>query len=126
MDKGSIVSNFEPLGKLVLIDVIDVFVKNAPLYITDIVTDWSERDLDQFKKSVNKLKGSVANFYQMELVFKLRDLELMTDRSSFEITSSFMNKALNEAKIFVRDIDSLKNEHLKNFEISDSLMELNL
>jgi hypothetical protein len=125
MDKGSIVSNFEPLGKLVLIDVIDVFVQNAPLYITDIETDWKERDLEQFKKSVNKLKGSVANFYQMDLVFKLRDLELMTDKSSFEKTYSFMVKTLNEVKIFISDIDSLKIELLKNFKISDSLMELN-
>ncbi|MBN1971776.1 MAG: hypothetical protein JXR48_14785 [Candidatus Delongbacteria bacterium] len=124
MDRQAILTNFMIPGKFALVEVIEVFVSFVPGYIMQIQDDWNRKDIEAFKKSVNKLKGSVGNFYQMNLVNDLKKLELMTDDSTTIITHEFMTKTLTATKSFVTELKEFQDELLSNMEVSESLREI--
>ncbi len=63
VDKATFTAMYENFDKEVVVEIIDIFIKEYPERMAQLQNDIHAGDLDSLYKHAHSLKGVIANFY---------------------------------------------------------------
>lgn len=63
VDKATFTAMYENFDKEVVVEIIDIFIKEYPDRMAQLEQDIQAGDLDSLYKHAHSLKGVIANFY---------------------------------------------------------------
>ncbi|MGC8864699.1 MAG: Hpt domain-containing protein [Bacteroidales bacterium] len=66
IDKTTFTAMYENFDKEVVVEIIDIFIKEYPERIAQLEQDIQSGDLESLYKHAHSLKGVIANFYDEE------------------------------------------------------------
>lgn len=66
IDKATFTAMYENFDKEVVVEIIDIFIKEYPERISQLEQDIRSGDLESLYKHAHSLKGVIANFYDEE------------------------------------------------------------
>jgi HPt (histidine-containing phosphotransfer) domain-containing protein len=75
VDKIAFLDTFQYFDKSIVVEIIDIFLKEYPDRLLSIKTAIESKDFDTLKFDAHSLKGVVANFVADQPIFIARQLE---------------------------------------------------
>lgn len=109
INKGTFSAMYENFDKEVVVEIIDIFIKEYPDRIIQLEQDIQNGDLESLYKHAHSLKGVIANFYDEDA----RQLALALETKGKTKDSAGLSDLLNQLKIscesLLSELKTLRN-----------------
>lgn len=110
INKEQFIENFQYFDKEIVLEIIDIFIKEYPTRMESIADNIESCDYENLKFNAHSIKGVIANFVAPEVEQSARELEVMGTEKNIDGAKELFDQFKNSSSIMIEELGELR-EH---------------
>ena len=112
IDKNLFIENFSFFDKEVVLEIIDIFIKEYPDRIKTLELNIKNKDSKSINFNAHSLKGIIANFVDEETRELAKKLEFKGKNENFDGIDELFQKVKSNGDLLINDLKELRENYL--------------
>lgn len=112
LNRKEFINNFKDFDKNVVLEIIDIFIKEYPERISKLKKNIDQKDFEALKFNAHSLKGVVANFVVTEPYELAKQLEYKGRDKISEGLNDLFEKLKTTTGELVNDLKDIRKEYM--------------
>ncbi|HJN06862.1 MAG TPA: Hpt domain-containing protein [Bacteroidales bacterium] len=108
INKAQFIENFQYFDKEIVLEIIDIFLKEYPERIKTIAADIEAGDCDNLKFNAHSIKGVIANFVAPDAEQCARELEIMATEKNMDGVKELFVEFKESSESMVDELKELR------------------
>ena len=112
INKEQFIENFQYFDKEIVLEIIDIFLKEYPGRIQSITDNIESDDYDNLKFNSHSIKGVIANFVAPKVEQQARELEVMGTEKDTKGAKELFEEFKTSSSIMIAELEELRENFM--------------
>ncbi len=112
INKVQFIENFQYFDKEIVLEIIDIFLKEYSTRINTIADNIESCDYDNLKFNAHSLKGVIANFVAPKVERSARELEIMATKKNLDGAKELFEEFRDRSSIMIDELAELREKFI--------------
>ena len=108
INKAQFIENFQYFDKEIVVEIIDIFLKEYPARVNAIAVDIESGDCDNLKFNAHSIKGVIANFVAPQAEQCARELEIRATEKNMDGVKELFEEFKKSSASMVDELAELR------------------
>lgn len=110
INKVQFIDNFQYFDKEIVVEIIDIFLKEYPERMKSIADNIESCDYDNLKFNAHSMKGVIANFVAPKVEQSARELEIMANEKNLDGAKELFEEFKVSGSIMIDELAELREK----------------